>query len=98
MSIIIFTSERICPIPHPLILSPLLEFVYAILLPAVGRASLFNLNAYTGGTDIIAMIIKKYSSINISKALSIADAAIVMLTFFVFGMQNTALLSPWFSC
>ena len=33
------------------------------------------------------MIIKQYSSVNISKALFIADSAIVMLTFFVFGTE-----------
>lgn len=87
MSVLIFILERICPLTHPLTSNPLLDLVYAILLPAVGSALLFNLDASTGGTDIIAMIIKKYSSVNISKALFIADSAIVMLTFFVFGTE-----------
>lgn len=87
MSVLIFALERLCPLTQPLTSNPLLELVYAILLPAVGSALLFNLDASTGGTDIVAMIIKKYSSANISKALFIADAAIVMLTFFVFGIE-----------
>ena len=87
MSVLIFILERICPLTHPQTSNPLLDLVYAILLPAVGSALLFNLDASTGGTDIIAMIIKKYSSVNISKALFIADSAIVMLTFFVFGSE-----------
>ena len=48
----------------------------------------FNINASTGGTDIIAMIVKKYSSIDIGKALFISDCVIVITACAVFGMQT----------
>ena len=37
---------------------PLLELCFAMMLPAVGSALMFNYNASSGGTDIVAMILK----------------------------------------
>ncbi len=39
---------------HPLTNEPLLELIFAILLPALGSAILFNIGASSGGTDVIA--------------------------------------------
>ena len=44
----------------------MLELCFAIILPALAAALLFFENASGGGTDIVAMIIKKYSTMNIS--------------------------------
>ncbi len=80
--------EFICPLSAPLTNQPMLELLFVILLAAIGSALLFDFDGSTGGTDIIAMVIKKYSSINISKALFCVDAIIVMVNFFVFGIEN----------
>ena len=61
-----------------------LVLCFAILLPAIAAALLFFENASGGGTDIIAMIIKKYSTMNISTALLLCDLLIVVMAFFVF--------------
>ena len=66
----------------------MLEVMFATAPPAFGSAILFNIRASSGGTDIIAMIVKKYSSINIGKALIVSDIAITVLGFFVFGMKT----------
>ena len=50
----------------PLTSEPLLELMFAIFLPAIGTAILFNIGASSGGTDIIAMIMKKHTSMNIA--------------------------------
>lgn len=88
LSITIYILEIIFPLSVPLTSQPLLELIFAIFLPAAGSALLFNIDASTGGTDILAMIIKKFFTINISKALFISDFIIVMLTFFVFGTET----------
>ncbi len=88
MSILVFALEKIVPITKPLTTQPVLELSFAILLPAAGAALLFDNDASTGGTDIVAMIIKKYTYANISKSLFIADVAIVMLCVFVFGIET----------
>lgn len=69
-----------------------LEFVYAMLLTGIGAAILFNCNASSGGTDIIALIIKKYAKINIGKALFVTDLLIASSTFIIFD-ATTGLFS-----
>ena len=57
-------------------------FLSAILGAAVialASGILFYVDASSGGTDIIALIIRKYSSIRIGRALLITDVVIVLL-------------------
>lgn len=75
--------EIIIPITEPLTSEPLLELIFAVLLPAFGSAILFNIDASTGGTDIIAMILKKYTSLDIGKSLLITDFLITSFTFMI---------------
>ena len=60
LSVTLSGLERIYPMSHPLTNEPLLELIFAIVLPAIGSAILFNIGASSGGTDVIAMILKKY--------------------------------------
>lgn len=80
--------EYLIPIQHPLTNQPFLELVYAILLTAIGSAILFNADASSGGTDIIALILKKRTSINVGKALLYTDFVITISAFFVFGIET----------
>lgn len=66
---------------------PLLELVFAIVITAVGAALLFNADASSGGTDIIAMILKKYTHINVGMALLVADSIVAISAFWVFGVE-----------
>lgn len=83
----IWILEIVFPLSGPLTDQPLLELVYAVLLPAFGSALLFNNDASSGGTDIVAMILKKYSSLDIGKALLISDSIITVSAIFVFGVK-----------
>lgn len=67
---------------------PLLELVYAILLFGVGGALIFNCGASSGGTDIIALILKKYTSLNVGMALMIIDMIIVFISFYTFTVTS----------
>lgn len=84
--------EKIYPMNAPFTTEPVLELFFAVLLPAVGAAILFNLGGSTGGTDIIAMILKKYTNTDIGKSLFRTDLLLTLATFPLFGMQ-TGLLS-----
>lgn len=88
MSFALSFLERVCPLSEPLTNQPMLELVFAIFLPAIGSAVLFNINASSGGTDIIAMILKKHTSMNIGTALLCADIASVTASFFVSGIAT----------
>ena len=80
--------ERVIPLDAPLTDQPLLELVVAMILTAVGSALLFNTDASSGGTDIIAMIMKKFTALNVGMALLIADAIVAFSSFFVFGITT----------
>ncbi len=92
LSVLLNFFEWICPMTAPLTDQPILELCFAILLPAIGTALLFNTFASSGGTDIVAMIVKKYCRLNIGRALLATDALIVMATYFIFG-PKTGLMS-----
>ena len=81
--------ERIYPMKAPFTDQPLLELCFAIMLPAVGSALMFNCNASSGGTDIVAMILKKYTGISdIGKALFVSDSLIALSSCFLFGIRT----------
>ena len=88
LSVTLSVLSRICPMDAPLTDQPMLELCFAIALPALGSAILFNIGASSGGTDIIAMILKKYTSINIGNALLLSDLLIVICSFFVFDVKT----------
>ena len=88
LSVSLSLLERIYPMSHPLTNEPLLELIFAILLPALGSALLFNIGASSGGTDVIAMILKKYTSVDIGKGLMISDLIFTLAGFLVFNVKT----------
>ncbi len=80
--------EVLFPLKAPLTDEPFLELVYAMLLTAIGSAMIFFRRGSSGGTDIVALIIKKYFHINVGKALLCSDALIALGSFFVFGVRT----------
>ena len=72
------------PLTAPLTDQLMLELFFAVILPALGAAILFNIDASSGGTDIAAMILKKYSGLDVGTALLISDVAIAAAALFVF--------------
>lgn len=88
MSVALSLAERLFPMDGPLTNEPVLELMYAIVLPAFSSAVLFNIGASGGGTDIVAMILKKYTTMNIGAALFVVDLGIVAAACFVFDAQT----------
>ncbi len=66
---------------------PLMELVYAILLFGIGGAIVFNCGASSGGTDIIALILKKFTRLNVGMALMIIDMVIVLISCYTFSLE-----------
>ena len=80
--------ETLIPLSAPLTSYPLLELVYAVLLTGVGSAIIFKCRASSGGTDIVALVLKKYTSMNVGTALLCTDFLIAAMTFIRFGEQG----------
>lgn len=87
LSLLTWVLEKFVPLSAPLTNQTFLELLYAILLTAFGSALLFNCSASSGGTDILALILKKYTSLNIGNALLFVDFLIAGSAFFVFGIE-----------
>ncbi len=88
MSFAIYLFEIFVPLSAPLTTQPMLDLVFSVMLPAVGSAILFNCEGSTGGTDIVAMIFKKYTSLDIGKALFCTDFLIATAAGVVFGLET----------
>ena len=85
--------EKVHPLEHPLSNEPMLELIFAITLPAIASALLFYEGASSGGTDVVAMIVKKYTHVeDIGIALFITDLIMIIIACFVFDIK-TALYS-----
>ncbi len=84
--------ETVTPLTQPLTDQPFMELLFGVFLPAWGSAMLFNIGSSTGGTDIIAMVVKKYFKCHIGKALLVVDFFITVMTFVAFG-PTTGLFS-----
>jgi len=88
MSALIWALERVMPLSQPLTTQPLLELIFAVALPAVGSAILFNCEASSGGTDVVAMLLRKFTSLNIGNALLFSDLIITLAACVAFGMET----------
>ncbi len=83
LSFVTWLFELVLPISAPLTTYPLLELIYAVLLTGIGSAIIFKCKASSGGTDIVALILKKHTSMNVGTALLCTDFVIAASTFFV---------------
>lgn len=80
--------EWVAPMSAPLTDQKMLELFFAVILPALGAAILFNINASTGGTDIAALILKKFSGMDVGRALLVSDVAIAAAALFIFDIES----------
>ncbi|OUP40730.1 YitT family protein [Pseudoflavonifractor sp. An187] len=80
--------EWLVPLSGPLTDEKLLELFFGVILPALGSAILFNTQGSTGGTDILAMILKKFTSLDIGMALLYVDVLIAGSTLILIDIET----------
>lgn len=76
---------------------PWLDLVCFVLLLSISQAILFNINASTGGLDIIAKIINKYTHFDIGLSVTIGGGIICCTAFLInpFHMVIIGLIGTW---
>ena len=79
--------EWLFPLAAPLTNQKMLELFFAVILPSLGAAILFNMQSSTGGTDILAMILKRFTSMDIGMALLYVDVLIAASTLYFVGTE-----------
>ena len=74
--------------PQALTTDLLISSVFGTVLTAIGLAMVFNVNASTGGTDILAKILNKYTSFNMGISLLCVDFLVTFLGAITFGVDK----------
>lgn len=78
---------------EPLVNNPLLSSIYGGVLIGFGLGLIFKTRATSGGSDIIAMIIAKYTRLPLGQLMIYVDSAIVLLALVAFGDWEIPLYS-----
>lgn len=78
----------------------LLAALFGGVISGAGLGLIFKSNATSGGTDIVAMVLSKYTSLHLSKSIIFIESAIVLIGLLVFGDWKLPLYSiiTIFSC
>lgn len=85
--------EKLFSFEHPIIENLYASAVVGAIVIAVAGGIMFYVHSSSGGTDVIALIIKKFSHINIGKALLVTDILIVVVGGILSGI--TVLVSSF---
>lgn len=88
LSFFMYLMETYYPVSEPVTNDTLLNLMCGIILAAIGLSIVFNQNASTGGTDIVAKILNKYFNMDMGKGLMAADVIVVASAFFTYGLQT----------
>lgn len=88
LSGIIYVLGLTVPMEGPLVDDIILNLVYGIVIQAIGLAIVLNQGTSTGGTDIVAKIINKYTDLPMGNSLIISDVFIVASSLFAFGLYR----------
>jgi len=71
--------EKIFVLNSALVSNIFLSAIIGAVVIAIASGIMFYVNSSSGGTDIIALIVRKYSDIDIGKSLLITDVLIVIV-------------------
>ena len=85
MSLVLVILENFFPLNGPLTDDLFINLIFGTMTGGIGMGIVFNQNASTGGTDIVAKIINKYFHVDMGKSLLIPDFFITLFAGFVFG-------------
>lgn len=93
-TVMITLTEQIVQLQAPVIPIPWLSALTGAAIIAVASGVMFYVDSSSGGTDIVALIVRKYSSIDIGKALLLTDFLIVVaggiLSGWTIGLSSMA--------
>ena len=88
LSTITWLFEWFFPMNKPLTDQKVLEMFFDVILISIGSALIFNEEGSSGGSDIIAMILKRYTTLKMGFALFIVDFFVISALVLVFGIET----------
>ena len=85
LSFFVSVCEWLYPVNVSMSGDAMLDLVFAVFLPALGAAIVFDIGASTGGTDILAKIIQKYSRLSFGASLMLVDGLVTFGAAVIFS-------------
>ena len=85
-TVFIGVLEKPLTFDAPLIANRYVSALIGATIIAVASGIMFYVDSSSGGTDIIALVIKKFSRLQIGKALLVTDVLIVLVGGFLSGL------------
>lgn len=79
--------EAVTPTVPPLTPDPLINAICFALVISFGQALLFNINASSGGLDIVAKLMNKYLHMELGKSLTISGFVIAATSILVYDRE-----------
>ena len=83
--------EHVFPDFESLTNSNELDVLCYILVVSIGLSILFNMNASSGGLDIVAKIMNKYLHMDLGKAMSLSGMCVALSSAFVYDKKTVVL-------
>ena len=87
-SLLTVLLEKLAPLSAPLTNEAFVELIFAVGLPALGSAILFSVTASSGGTDVLAMLLNKFTSLDIGTALICTDFVVAASACLVYDIRT----------
>lgn len=91
LPVMLAALEQLFPDFNSIMGDPFLDMLCFIFLVAIGATILFNLNASSGGLDIVAKILNKYLRMELGTALSLSGILIALTAALVYDAKTVAL-------
>lgn len=86
LPVFLWVFEKITPSIGSITGNTVFDLVSYILIIALGQAMLFRVNASSGGLDIVAKLISKYTHMEIGKAVTLAGMVTAFTSIFVYDI------------
>ena len=78
-TVFVGAAEKLIPMANAPISNPYISALTGAAVIALASGVMFYVDSSSGGTDIVALIVRKYSGIRIGRALLITDILIVLV-------------------
>lgn len=93
-TVLITLLEQVLQLQAPVVANSVLSALCGAGIIAVASGIMFYVDSSSGGTDVVALIVRKYSSMDIGKALLLTDVLIVVvggiLSGWIIGLGSMA--------
>ena len=88
LPVFLWIFERLFPVQGSITNNNVYDLALYIFVIALGQAMLFNVNASSGGLDVVAKIINKYTHMEIGKAVTIAGFVAASSSILVYDVST----------